>query len=492
MANAPAEEILDVLIVGAGFAGICAGKVLHDMGITTFKIYDKAPAIGGTWYHNTYPGAACDVASHFYCYSFEPNPNWSYIYSPQKEILAYIQHCAKKYNVDPHVELNKKIDKFVWDEAAGLWTAYFSDATTQKARQIINGMGGLHVPHYPDIPGYTDFEGPYMHSARWDHDVDFTGKTVSIIGSAASAVQIIPELAKTCSQITVFQRTPNYVVARNNRRYSPREQRRMARWPVLTKWKRFKIYLHAEFLAYRLMVQDKLLGKIVTRLVKKKIKDDVKNPDKIKHMIPDYTIGCKRILLSDKFYKALGEDHVNLVTDRVERITSKGVETVDGTVHGSDILVLATGYDIDAHFGSIEVVGKGGVTLSSLGRDGQEVYKGTAHPLFPNYFWVTGPNTGVGSTSVVHMIELQMQYISKLITEGLKGKSIAPKKAALRAHNDALQEALSRFVWASGCNSWYKRDDGKIVTLYPGSARDFAREHKDVVWDDFDIVDITA
>jgi len=485
-------DILDVLVVGAGFAGICAGKMLLDKGITNFKVYEKSDAIGGTWYHNTYPGAACDVASHFYCYSFEPNPNWSAAYSPQPEILEYIRHCAKKYDVEPKVQLSHKIERFELDETEGIWTAHFAGGHTQKTRMIINGMGGLHVPKFPDIEGVGDFSGSAMHSALWDHDVDFVGKSVAIIGSAASAIQIISELGKICSSVKVFQRTPNYVTPRNNKTYTDKQKARMAKFPILSKLRRLKIYLESEFVVYRLMMQDKFLGNLVTKQVHKKIKDEVKNSEKEAHLIPNYTIGCKRILVSDDFYNTLSQDHVQLIPQGVKRILSDGVEAQDGSVHTADILVFATGYDIDAHLGSIEVIGKKGVSLLGMGKDGHAAFKGTTQPDFPNYFMVTGPNTGVGSTSVVHMIELQVKYIAKLVDKVREGKLISPTRKAMDAHNIDLQDQLSRSVWASGCDSWYLRDDGKIVILYPGSARDFAREHKRVDWENYDVVDVPA
>lgn len=485
-------DVLDVLVVGAGFAGICAGKMLLDKGIENFKVFEKSDAIGGTWYHNTYPGAACDVASHFYCYSFEPNPNWSAAYSPQPEILDYIRHCAKKYGVEPKVELGHKVDKFELDERSGLWTAHFAGGHTQKARMIINGMGGLHVPKFPEIDGMGRFDGPAMHSALWDHNVDFDGKSVAIIGSAASAIQIIPELAKICSDIKVFQRTPNYVTPRHNKTYTNKQKARMAKFPILSKLRRLKIYIESEFIVYRLMRQDKFLGKLVTKQVHGLIKDQVKNPEKEAHLIPDYTIGCKRILVSDDFYNTLSEDHVHLIPQGVKGMTKDGVVSADGTLHTADILVFATGYDIDAHLGSVEVIGKDGVSLRAMGKEGHAAFKGTVQPDFPNYFMVTGPNTGVGSTSVVHMIELQVKYIAKLVDKARQGKLISPTRSAMEAYNVRLQDQLSRSVWASGCDSWYLRDDGKIVILYPGSARDFAREHKRVDWTNYDVVDVPA
>ncbi len=485
-------DVLDVLVVGAGFAGICAGKMLLDKGIENFKVYDKSDAIGGTWHHNTYPGAACDVASHFYCYSFEPNPNWSAAYSPQPEILAYIRHCAKKYGVEPKVELGRKIERFEWDIVNGLWTAHFADGTRQKTRMIINGMGGLHVPKFPNVEGLGDFSGPAMHSAQWDHTVDFKDKTVAVIGSAASAIQIIPELAKICREVKVFQRTPNYVTPRNNKTYSDAQKTLMAKFPILTKLRRLMIYLESEFIVYRLMVQDKILGGLVTKQVHGLIKQHVKDPSKEAHLIPNYTIGCKRILVSDDFYNTLSQSHVQLIPQAVNRITEDGVESGDGTLHKADILVYATGFDIDAHLGSVELIGAKGVSLLAMGKAGHAAYKGTTHPDFPNYFMVTGPNTGVGSTSVVHMIELQVAYIAKFLGTVLQGKCVAPKRQAFEDFNTKLQEDLSRSVWASGCDSWYLRDDGKIVILYPGSARDFAKEHKRVDWKHYNVVDVPA
>ena len=244
------QPVLDVLILGAGFGGICAAIKLREKGIDNIRILEKAAGIGGTWWHNTYPGAACDIASHLYCYSFEPNPNWSRKYSPQPEIQAYIEHCVDKYGVRNHIRLNSAVREFRWDEVRGLWQAQLADGKIQAARHVIFASGGLHLPAFPTIPGMDRFAGPTMHSAEWDHSVDFNNRKVAVIGSAASAIQLIPELAKVAASVDVFQRTPNYIAPRNDRTFSEKEKARFARWPWLNRLYRKMIFLRGEWILF--------------------------------------------------------------------------------------------------------------------------------------------------------------------------------------------------------------------------------------------------
>lgn len=482
------DKIYDALILGAGFAGIGAAIKLQNMGIINFKVIEKDSSIGGTWQGNTYPGAACDVPSHFYCYSFNPNPNWSRKFAPQKEILQYINDTADKFDVRKYVQLDTTVKSFVLNETKGIWAINLESGKTLYARHILNGMGGLHMTSVPAFNGLDKFAGPTMHSARWDHDVDFKGKRVAVIGSAASAIQIIPELAKICEQVNIYQRTPNYIAPRMDRAFTDKEQQRFSKWPWFSRLYRWWIYKRMDVFVYPLTRQgSKAAPKAMSRLAAwvRSVISDKKLQDR---MIPDYTIGCKRILLSDTFYYTLERQNVEVISSGISEIVNDGIHTGDGETRRADIIVFATGFDISGHMHSIEVVGIDGVSLRDLGLDGELSFKGAMHSQFPNYYTITGANTGVGTSSVVYMIELQLDYILKLMKAAGPDNMIAVKQDVLAQYNSDMQEKLSESVWASGCDSWYIREDGKIVTLYPGNAKAFAKEHKRVDLKNYNVV----
>lgn len=484
------DTVLEALVLGAGFAGIGAAIKLKQAGITNFIVVEKNDSIGGTWFENTYPGAACDVPSHFYCYSFNPNPSWSRKFAPQQEILQYINDTADTFDVRRHVRLETMVESFAFDELSGHWLVHLAGGEVLKARHILNGMGGLHKPNIPPFLGLDDFSGQTMHSAKWDHSVEFKDKRVAVIGSAASAIQIIPELQKICQQVDIYQRTPNYIAPRNDRAFTDTEKRRFARWPLLARLYRWMIYKRMELLVYPLTrQQSKFSSKATERLIEW-IRAVVPTKDLQDRMIPSYTIGCKRILLSDTFYNTIGKPNVEVISSGISRINETDIITEDGHAYSADILVFATGFDLSGHAQSIDLIGRDGVSLRELGMDGEVAFKGATHPRFPNYFMVTGPNTGVGTSSVVYMIELQLDYIIKLMKAAGSDNLIAAKTEAIDRYNDRIQDELSRSVWASGCDSWYIREDGKIVTLYPGNAKQFAREHKRLDLENYDLIPV--
>jgi cation diffusion facilitator CzcD-associated flavoprotein CzcO len=481
-------EIFKVLVLGAGFAGIGAAIKLKEAGITDFVVLEKDDAIGGTWYENSYPGAACDVPSHFYCYSFNPNPRWSRKFAPQKEILQYINDTADKFDVRQNVRLGSMVERFVLDEKKGLWSVHLVGGGVLYARHILNGMGGLHKPSIPPFDGMQDFEGPMMHSAKWDRKVEFKNQRVAVIGSAASAIQIIPELQKICKKVDIYQRTPNYIAPRNDRNFSEKEKRRFAKWPGFGRLYRWWIYKRMELFVFPLTQQNSRFAPKATARLAQWVSSLISDVPLRKRLTPDYTIGCKRILLSDTYYQTLEEDNVDLVCSPVSTILKNEIRTDDGMSRSTDIIVFATGFDLQGHLHSIDVIGKDSVSLEDLGLDGEVAFKGASHSQFPNFHMITGPNTGVGTSSVVYMIELQLDYILKLIEAAGSRNLISVKPAALKKFNEEIQDQLSRTVWASGCDSWYIRSDGKIVTLYPGSAKRFANERRTLNLDHYDVV----
>jgi len=471
---------LDALVIGAGFAGICLGKRLLDAGITNFRVCDKAPKPGGTWYWNSYPGAACDVMSHFYCFSFEPNPDWSRKYSPWNEIQAYAERCVEKHGLIPHMEYGKAVEEARFDDDSGLWNVTFADGSQRCARHVIDGSGGLHVPLIPEIPGAPDFAGETWHSSLWRHDVDLAGKKVAIIGSAASALQIVPAIAETCARVHMFQRTANWVIPRHDRAYTRFEKWCFRYLPGVNRLYRLYLFLRYDWLAYPIVktARDNLQRRWAIGQFRKLLLRDVKDPELRAKLTPDYPIGCKRVLISDDFFTALTRDDVSLVTAGIERFEPGGVRTEDGVLHEADVIVYATGFDTQGHHLDQRVVGPGGRRLSEAWADAPIAYEGCMVAGFPNLHLVTGPNTGVGSTSIIFMIEQAANMIMNCILAAGEDGLIAPTGEAMQAYDREIQEALAGTVWATSCSSWYKRADGRITILYPYNGRTFRKRHK--------------
>ena len=484
----PKVKDTDVLVIGVGFSGVCAGIKLLEKGITNFRIYNKSSGIGGTWWDNTYPGAVCDVPSHLYCYSFEPNPNWSRIYPAQGEIKTYIEHCVTKYGLTPHIRHGEKIVKLMFDEIAGLWNVIFEDGNIVKARHVINGSGGLHVPHIPNFPGHKIFEGTGMHTARWDHSVNMYGKRIAVIGSAASAIQVVPEMAKIGKEVFVFQRTPNYVAPRKDREYTTVEKIIFSKVPFLAKLYRWFIFMRMELLLFPVTKKNSPRGNKIGNLIKQYMRATVNDKNIHASLEPDYKLGCKRILISDDYYKTLNRENVSLVTDEIQEIKQNGILTKTGQLFEVDAIIYATGFDIEKHLRSVEVIGPNKKSLLETWAVNQDAYQGACIAGFPNFYIVTGPNTGVATTSVVFMIEQQIHFIMQLIKRAGQEKLISVKQEAQDRYNDVIHSALNDTVWSSGCKSWYIREDGRITTLYPYNGRAFRKQSKKVNFNDFTVV----
>lgn len=465
---------LTALIVGAGFAGIGAGVELRRRGIEDFLIVDKAGGIGGTWWWNTYPGVACDIPAHFYCFSFAPNPDWSRAYPPGEEIRQYIERTAERFGLTAHIRLNTRLERAVWDEARTLWRVEVGEGETLWARHVISGAGGLHEPNQPEIEGADSFAGEQIHTARW-REVEVEDKRVAVIGSAASAIQAAPALARAGAEVTILQRTPNYIAPRGDHAYSDRMKALWRRMPWLMRAWRWFIYKRLDTIVFPITRKESRFGRFVGRRILKGMEATVEDADLRAALTPDYDLGCKRVLVSDEFYPAIASGQVRLVQGAAARIEQDAVVTDGGARIAADLIVYATGYDLEAHFRSMEIVGRGGVRLSQAWSDAIEALRGASVSGFPNFWMITGPNTGVGTTSVVHMIETHLKYVMRLI-EAAGSDALEADPGAQAAYNEALQAELAETVWAAGgCASWYKREDGRIETLYPGSARDFER-----------------
>ena len=470
---------LEVLIIGAGFSGICAGIKLREAGITNFRIYDKADGIGGTWHLNTYPGAACDIQSHFYSYSFEPNPNWSRLYAPQPEIRAYIEHCSEKYGVSKHIRLERTIASIIYDDADGVWLTTFEDGEVVRSRFVINGSGGLHEPSYAPFKGDDRYQGVKMHTARWDHSFDFAGKRIAVIGSAASAIQAVPQLARVAAKVSLYQRTPNYIAPRLDFSYTDEQIEAYRADPTLIKTDRDDMYWDRENRLYPI-VKNEAIRRAAAEDIKSFMRGQVTKTEYHDALMPDYELGCKRILISDDFLPSLNRDNVALITSSIAEMTEAGIITEDGVLEEFDAIIYATGFDVQGHQFSMDIRGEDGLRLSEWWENGSEAYRATMVPHFPNYFLVTGPNAGVGTTSIVHLIEQSVGWIVQAMQKAGSDLSVTVSNEVTRTYNEALQKELSQTVWASGCKSWYLTDDGRIETLFPGNAQDFEAQMREV------------
>ncbi len=466
---APLPTRVHTLVVGAGFAGLGTAIKLSESGFADFVVVDKGQTVGGTWRDNTYPGAACDVPSQLYSFSFAPNPGWSRSFSPQPEIQAYLERTAEQSGVLDHFRFGVTVEELVWDEEDQVWHVG-TDHGEVTADVVITGSGGLSEPKLPDVEGIDSFTGEIFHSARWNHDYDLAGKRVAVIGTGASSIQIVPEIARTVSHLDVYQRTAPWVMPRKDRPYRPVE-RLGFRWvPFFQKAYRTGIYWGRECFVPGFVVNPNLAAP-AKKLARQNIERGISDPELRAAVTPDYQIGCKRILISNDYYPALASDHVDLVTDGIARITPTGIVTADGTSREVDAIVVATGFHTTEQPISEHIKGRDGRTLADAWReDGMAAYKGTTISGFPNLFQIVGPNTGLGHSSMVFIIESQIAYILSALQKmgSHEIASVEPTPEAQQAWNEDLHRRMQRTVWnTGGCASWYLDSRGRNTTLWP-------------------------
>lgn len=457
------------LVVGAGFAGLCTAIKLQEDGETDFLVVEKAGDVGGTWRDNTYPGAACDVPSQLYSFSFAPNPDWSRSYSFQPEIQAYLQRVAQEAGVLDRFAFHTALEDARWDEEALEWVVTTS-AGTVRSRTLVLGTGALSEPRLPDIDGLSDFGGDLFHSARWDHTADLTGKRVAVIGTGASAIQIVPELQQVVGHLDVFQRTAPWVIPRGDRPYSSLERAALRKVPGLQKAYRTGVYWARETYVPAFTIQPKIAWP-AKQLALANIRRGIKDPALRAAVTPTFELGCKRVLISNSYYPALAADNVDLVTAGIARVTRDAVVTADGVEHPVDAIVVATGFFTTELPIARQVTGRDGRTLAAVWEErGMSAYKGSTVPGFPNLFFVVGPNTGLGHSSMVFVIESQVAYLRaalRALREQRYG-ALEPTEAATDAWNDRLQRRMARTVWSTGgCSSWYQDKHGRNTTLWP-------------------------
>ncbi|WP_164661169.1 SDR family NAD(P)-dependent oxidoreductase [Tropicibacter sp. Alg240-R139] len=489
-AIASGQEPLDVAVIGAGFSGVCAAIKLQESGIVNFRVFEKSSGIGGTWWHNRYPGAACDIPSHFYCYSFEMNPDWSRFYAPQQEIQSYIAHCADKYSVRDRISLNCEITDLQFDESSSLWIVLFADGSEVRTRFVVNGAGGLHKPFIPELPGRENFDGIEMHTAEWDEGFDPSGKRIAVIGSAASAIQAVPQLAKTAAQVTLFQRTPNYIAARQDFAYSDEQKHSFRRDLAQMQAVRDEQFKDKDTRLYPIVVSP-AIRRVAEAEIKAHMRSQIDDPDLAEKLMPDYELGCKRILISDDFLPTLNRSNVALETAPITAIEPTGVISKE-TLTQVDAIIYATGFDIEGQRSAFRVTGQRGRSLDDIWQTRADAYKSSMVPDLPNYFLVTGPNSGVGTTSVVYLIEQSVDWIVDVIKLAGRDRLVSVSKETCLGFGDAMQSQLDNTVWASGCDSWYIGSNGRIETLYPGNAQDFANQMSHVDEAEFVLTKLTA
>ena len=459
-----------IAIIGAGHSGICMGMRLKAVGVDDFVILEKAATLGGTWRDNTYPGASCDAPSFLYSFSFAQKTDWSRRFALQPELLAYSAECAVTAGLMPHFRFHAEVQSLRFDEARNRWRLECADGSTLEAQFVVSAVGQLHRPYTPSIAGQDGFAGARFHSARWDHAVDLTGRRVAVIGNAASAVQFVPQIAPSVARLTVFQRSANWLLPRNDCLYPPRLHRRMARWPWLARLRhQFQWLFFGELQLTPLMKRVRLAQWAARQYALLHLRRQVRDPALRARLVPDYPIGAKRVLFNDDYYPTLNRANVRLVTEPIESIAAAGVRTKDGELHEADVIIYATGFRATEFLAPMTVTGLGGRKLSEEWRHGAHAYLGVAVSGFPNLFMLYGPNTNLGHNSILVMIEAQVDYVIDALRQLQErdGRRLDVRRTVMEEYNRALRQALARSVWAAEKASWYKLADGTITNNWP-------------------------
>jgi cation diffusion facilitator CzcD-associated flavoprotein CzcO len=462
-----------VAIVGAGFSGLGMAIRLKQQGYHDFIVLERADDAGGTWRDNSYPGCACDVQSHLYSFSFAPNPNWSRMFSSQREIRAYLRHCIKRFDIGAHIRWRHEVLDASWHEQDRRWRILTSgDPCT--AEMLVLGTGPLSEPSIPAIPGMERFTGTVFHSARWNHDHDLAAKRVAVIGTGASAIQFVPRIQPKVGKLFLFQRTAPWIVPRMDRQISRREQALFRALPIVQRVQRAKIYWQRERDAIGMVYRPDILAKAEV-IARHHMERQIADPVLREKLTPPYAMGCKRILLSDDFYPALAQDNVELIAGGVRAVTAGSVVAEDGAEHAVDTIILATGFHVSDTPYAAYVHGRDGQSLADAWRDGPQAYLGAAVAGFPNLFICIGPNTGLGHNSMVFMIESQIAYMLDCLRamDRRSLRTVEVRPDVQHAYNDKLQRRLRGTVWASGCHSWYLHPSGRNTTLWPGFTWEF-------------------
>ena len=456
-----------IAVVGAGFSGVGAAIMLKRAGYTNVTVFEKSERVGGVWHHNTYPGAACDVPSHLYEFSFEPNPRWSRRYAPQAEIQAYLEGLATKYGVTDRIRTGTEVESATWNEERAKWELTTSRGSFE-ADVLLTASGQLSVPKVARLPGLDSFAGPAFHTAEWRHDVELAGKRVGVVGTGCSAIQVVPAIQPEVEQVDVYQRSPGWTFPKMDFAYRERTQRLFERFPLAQRIDRALILGFMDLGAAGMTRYPALLAPF-RAVARRQISGAIEDPELIAKVTPSDEVGCKRLMLTDEWYPTLTKPNVELVTDPIAEITTDSVRTADGTERPTDVLVLATGFDSHAFVAPMAVSGVGGLDLAEVWTPTARAYLGLSVPGFPNMFLLYGPNTNGGTGSVIYTIEAGMTHVIEALRElDRRGaRRVEVERSAADAFDAELRSALAGTVWHSGCTNWYVDEDGNDPSQWP-------------------------
>ncbi|MER5714947.1 NAD(P)/FAD-dependent oxidoreductase [Streptomyces sp. NPDC002132] len=482
-----------VAVIGSGFGGLGAAVRLRREGITDFVVLERAGGVGGTWRDNSYPGCACDVPSHLYSFSFAPNPEWPRTFSGQEHIRAYLEHVTDTYGLRPHLRFDSEVKRMTWDAERLRWDIETASGAL-SADVVVSATGPLSDPKIPDIPGLDSFPGKVFHSARWDHDYDLAGKRVAMVGTGASAVQIVPAVQPVVDRLTLFQRTPPWVMPRMDRGITGAERWLHRRLPFTARARRGMLWGIRELQVQAFTKHPNELG-FVERLARGNMERAVKDPALRAKLTPDYRIGCKRILLSSEYYPALTRPNVDLVAAGLREVRGSTLVAADGSEAEADAIVFGTGFHVTDMPIADRVFGADGRTLAESWKGGMEALRGASAAGFPNWMTIIGPNTGLGNSSMILMIESQLNYMADFLRQldvlggpGVRA-ALDARPSAVHAWNRRVQDRMRRTVWnTGGCTSWYLDAEGRNTTIWPGTTSEFRRATRRVDLAEYEVL----
>lgn len=489
MSEASGAQQVSVLIIGAGAGGLCMAARLRMEGTNDFAILEKSVGVGGTWRDNTYPDSACDVPSHFYSFSFAPNPDWSRKWAKQPEILDYFEGLVDQFSLGGNLHLETEVAEATWSDSDCRWSVRTTDGDTFEAEVLVSGLGQLNMPYVPDIPGLGDFEGTVFHSARWDHDHDLAGERVGVIGIGASAIQFVPPVVREAGHTTLFQRSANYVAPKPDREFRGWERWTFRNVPGAQRAYRFWIWAKLEA-RFSLMRRNSALGRMLEKRYRAEVTKMASERLPTEALVPDYPPGCKRVLIADDWFPAITRDDVDVVTADVVGITGDGLDTADGRHVELDTIIFGTGFRSTQFLTPLKITGTGGRDLNEAWDGGAVAYLGLSVAGFPNMFMLYGPNTNLGHNSILFMIEQQVGYVMAAM-EQLRRRGagvIEVTESALTAWDEEILRRSKDTVWSADCSSWYKTDDGRITNNWVGHTTEYRRRMRAPNWDDWRFV----
>ena len=478
--------LVKTLIIGAGFGGLCMGVKLKGVGDDDFILLEAAEGLGGTWRDNTYPGAECDIPSALYSFSFAQNPTWEFKWAKQPQILAYQNKVADDYDLRRHMRFNQRAESCTYIEVDKRWRVETKQGEVYNCQFLITAVGQLHHPSTPKFEGAESFKGESFHSARWDHSIDLAGKSVGVIGNAASAVQFIPEIAQTAGQVAVYQRSANWVIDKGDRPYTRFEKWIAKRLPILANVYRFGLWCQGEYVIWPVIKGAKLRAAILRFKNRLDMRAHIKDEALQESLTPTYPIGAKRVLFSDKYYAALARNNVELVLGTPAKMTANGITDTHDVSRNHDVIIYSTGFHTNPFLKSIEMHGAGGQTIAEKWADGAHAYLGVSSSGFPNMFMLYGPNTNTGHTSIIFKLECQTDYVLQLMSHAEHAGPLAVKAEVEQSFNEEMQTRLERLAWNAVENSWYK-DGARLTNNWPGSSVEYKRRTRSPIFADFEI-----